>query len=149
MEEARWEQKLQAVTQILTHQTTSPSLHSQFIFSSQIPCYIHSDYPPILCTKHTPPSLIIWWWCCSNFFLSRLPRTSWRSKCPYQQPPPLILAKGVEAARWEDDEKRREYVRMRTKRRPLRSKINPLVPFLVPNLMLLSLLLWNPFPQYD
>uniref|UniRef100_A0A7N0UY33 Transmembrane protein n=1 Tax=Kalanchoe fedtschenkoi TaxID=63787 RepID=A0A7N0UY33_KALFE len=146
MEEATWEQKLQALTHILTHHTTSPSLHSQLLFSSLIPCYAHSDYPPVLCSK---PTLHLTW--AFTHFLRRIspPRTSWRCKCPYQQPPPLILAKGLEAASWEDEERRREYVRMRTSRRPLRSKVNPMVPFLVPNLMLLSLLLWNPFPEYD
>lgn len=140
-----WEQKMQALTHILTHQTTSPSLHSQFLFSSLVPCCCcHYDYPPIFSRK--PHQLLFW---AFSHRLSGLPRTSWRSKCPYQQPPPLILADGVEAARWEDDERRREYVRMRTRRRPLKSKVNPFIPFLLPNLMLLSLLLWNPFPEYD
>lgn len=88
-----------------------------------------------------------------SLFLKRvstlgLPQTSWRSKCPYQQPPPLVLAKGVEEAKWEDEEIR-EYVKKRLKRKRLGSDMNPLIPTLLPNLVLFSLLLWNPFPEYD
>ncbi|KAK2995004.1 hypothetical protein RJ640_030051 [Escallonia rubra] len=75
-----------------------------------------------------------------------LPQTSWRSKCPYHQPPPLILAKGVEEARWGEEEKR-DYVRKRLRRKRLGSDVHPFIPILVPNLFLLSLLLWNPFPS--
>ncbi|KAJ0018951.1 hypothetical protein Pint_10518 [Pistacia integerrima] len=128
MDDTTWEQKLQALTHILTSPTTSPSLYSQFFISTQIPCYINWDYPPILCNKPTfpPPS----------------------SECPYQQPPPLILAKGVEEAQWGDAQKR-EYVRMRLRRKRLGTDVNPLIPTLLPNLLLFSLLLWNPFPVDD
>ncbi|KAJ0083112.1 hypothetical protein Patl1_10648 [Pistacia atlantica] len=108
MDDTTWEQKLQALTHILTSPTTSPSLYSQFFISTQIPCYINWDYPPILCNKPTFPPLLLRWG--FSLFLKRvsrfgLPHTSWRSKCPYQQPPPLILSKGVEEAQWGDAQK--------------------------------------------
>ncbi|XP_044462792.1 uncharacterized protein LOC123193769 [Mangifera indica] len=151
MDETTWEQKLQALTHILTSPTNSPSLYSQFFISTQIPCYINWNYPPILCTRPTFPPLLLRWG--FSLFLRRvsrfgLPHTSWRSKCPYQQPPPLILAKGVEEAQWGDAQKR-EYVRMRFKRKRLVSDVNPLIPTLLPNLLLFTLLLWNPFPDED
>lgn len=151
MEDTTWEQRLEAVTHVLTSPTTSPSLHSQFFISTQIPCYLNWDYPPVLCNKpsaKTFPSLHFRWGI--SLFLKRvsrfgLPETSWRSKCPFQQPPPLILAKGVEEARW-GEEQRREYVRKRLARKRLCNDVNPLIPVLLPNMLLFSLLLWNPFP---
>jgi hypothetical protein len=148
-EDTTWEQRLQALTHILTSPTTTPSLHSQFFISTQIPCYLDWEYPPILCTKHPSmfPSLHLRWG--FSLFLKRvrrfgLPETSWRSKCPFQQPPPLILANGVEEARWEI-EQRKEYVRKRLSRKRLQSDVHPLIPFLIPNLLLFGLLLWDPF----
>ncbi|XP_050230691.1 uncharacterized protein LOC126679756 [Mercurialis annua] len=153
MENTTWEQRLQALTHILTSPTTTPSLHSQFLISTQIPCYINWDYPPILCTNGTStfPSVHFRW--VFSHFLKRasrlgLPETSWRCKCPYQVPPPLILAKGVEEAEW-GDEQRREYVRNRLRRKKLGCNINPAIPILVPNMFLFSLLLWNPFPDLE
>ncbi|KAK3000434.1 hypothetical protein RJ639_021687 [Escallonia herrerae] len=151
MEDTTWEQKLQALTHILTHPTNTPSLHSQLFISTQVPCYLNWDYPPTLCPKSSttfPPLHLRW---AFSLFLKRvsrfgLPQTSWRSKCPYHQPPPLILAKGVEEARWGEEEKR-DYVRKRLRRKRLGSDVHPLIPILVPNLLLLSLLLWNPFPS--
>ncbi|XP_009757118.1 uncharacterized protein LOC107783251 [Nicotiana tabacum] len=151
MEDTRWDQRIQALTHIITNPTTKPSLDSQIFISSQVPCYLNWDYPPILCTKYstnTFPSVNLRW--ALSVFLKRVsrlgaPETSWRSKCPYQQPPPLILAKGLEEAHW-GDEQRRLYVRKRFKRRHLGSDVHPLIPFIVPNLLLFSLLLWNPFP---
>ncbi|KAF7803413.1 uncharacterized protein G2W53_042524 [Senna tora] len=144
MEDTTWMQRLQALTHILTSPTTAPSLHSQFLISYQIPCYLHWDYPPILCSK---PYVLTRW--SLSLFLRRLlrlgpPRTSWRSKCAFQQPPPLALAKGVEEARWGDEE-RREYVRKRLGRKRLVRDVNPVIPVLIPNLFLISLMLWNPF----
>ncbi|KAF8409194.1 hypothetical protein HHK36_005268 [Tetracentron sinense] len=146
MEETRWEQRLQALTHILTHPTTNPSLHSQLFISTQIPCYLNWDYPPVLC--NTFPSLHLKWG--FSLFLKRvsklgLPETSWRSKCPFQQPPPLILAKGVEEAQWGEAEKR-EYFRKRLRRKRLGSNVHPLIPILLPNLLLFSLFFWDPFP---
>ncbi|XAR66498.1 hypothetical protein NMG60_11012764 [Bertholletia excelsa] len=150
MEETTWEQRLQALTHVVTHPTTTPTLHSQIFISTQIPCYLNWDYPPIFCTESpsTFPPLHLKW--AFSLFLKRVsrlgaPKTSWRSKCPYHLPPPLVLAKGVEPAQWDDD-KKREYVRNRLRRRRLGSDVNPLIPIVVPNLLLFSLLLWNPFP---
>ncbi|XP_061341614.1 uncharacterized protein LOC133287927 [Gastrolobium bilobum] len=148
MEDTRWEQRLQALTHILTSPTTTPSLHSQFFIATQIPCYLKWDYPPILCSD--PWILKRWEW---SLFLKRvfrmgLPQTSWRSKCPFQQPPPLILAKGVDEAEW-GHEQRRAYVRKRLSRKHLDKNVNPLLPILIPNLLLLSLLIWNPFRSLD
>ncbi|KAJ6925910.1 hypothetical protein NC651_010373 [Populus alba x Populus x berolinensis] len=123
MEDTTWEQRLQALTHLLTSPATTPPLYSQFFISTQIPCYLKWDYPPILCNKDTKtfPSLLLRWG--FSLFLKRAsrlgcPETSWRSKCPYQQPPPLILAKGLEEAQW-GDEQRREYVRKRLRRKKL------------------------------
>ncbi|KAJ7968605.1 Transmembrane protein [Quillaja saponaria] len=153
MEETTWENRIQALTHILTSPTTKPNLHSQFFISSKIPCYLNWDYPPILCSKllTTFPSLYTRWG--FSLFLKRvsrfgLPKTSWRSKCPFQQPPPLILAKGLEEAQW-GEEQRREYVRKRFSRKRVGSNINPVIPILIPNLFLFTLLFWSPFPTYD
>ncbi|KAK6264687.1 hypothetical protein QQP08_020155 [Theobroma cacao] len=154
MDDTTWEQKLQALTHILTSPTTSPPLHSQFFISSQIPCYLNWDYPPVLCNKPNTdrfPSLHLKWG--FSIFLKRvstlgLPETSWRSKCPYHQPPPLILAKGVEEAQWDDGQKR-VYVRKRLRRKLRGSDIQPWIPILIPDLLLFSLLLFNPFPLND
>ncbi|KAI4296806.1 hypothetical protein L6164_036729 [Bauhinia variegata] len=145
MEDTTLEQRLHAITHILTNPTTKPSLHSQFFISNQIPCYLNWDYPPILCSKS--PSLLPRW--VLSLFLRRVlrlgaPRTSWRSKCPFQQPPPLILAKGLEEAEW-DAAQRMAYVRKRLARKPIELHVNPLIPVVIPNLFLFSLLFWDPF----
>ncbi|XP_055804494.1 uncharacterized protein LOC129873424 [Solanum dulcamara] len=148
MEDTIWNQRIQALTHIILNPTTKPSFESQIFISNQIPCYLNWDYPPILCTKSTFPSVYLKW--AFSVYLKRVsrfvaPETSWRSKCPYQQPPPLILAKGVEEAQWGDEE-RRQYVRKRFKRRHFGSDVNPFIPFIVPNILLFSLLYCNPFP---
>ncbi|KAI3947967.1 hypothetical protein MKW92_042349 [Papaver armeniacum] len=131
----------------LTHQTIKPSLHSRLFISNQVPCYLNWDYPPFLCKKQDAnsfPSLHLKWG--FALFLKRVlrlgpPLTSWRSQCPYQQPTPLILAKGLE---------RREYFKKRVKRKRFGGwNINPLIPVLAPNLMLLSLLFLKPFSDDD
>ncbi|XP_043702873.1 uncharacterized protein LOC122653024 [Telopea speciosissima] len=153
MEETNWEQRVQALTHVLTNPTRNPSLHSQLFISTQIPCYLNWSYPPILCNKdqHTNafPSLHLRWG--FSLFLKRVsrlgaPETSWRSRCPFQQPPPLILAKGVEEAQW-GDEQRRDYFKKRLRRKRFVSDVNPLIPIMIPNILLLSLLFWNPFPE--
>lgn len=146
MEETTWEQKLQALTHILTHPTTTPTLHSQLFISTQIPCYLNWNYPPLLCPKSSPTLHLKWVF---SLFLKRvsrlgLPPTSWRSKCPYQLPPPLVLAKGVDEANWSDEKKKIEYVRRRLRRKPLGIYIHPLIHILVPNLLLLSVFFWIP-----
>ncbi|KAK7302830.1 hypothetical protein RJT34_13727 [Clitoria ternatea] len=144
MEDTGWEERVEAITHILTKPTTTPSLHSQFLMGTQIPCYLNWDYPPILCSN---PALLKKW--VFSFFLRRLfPRTSWRSKCPFQQPPPLILAKGVDEPQWEPHQ-RRAYVRNRMATRPRRKNVNPLLPVAIPNILLLSLMIWNPFSYLD
>nr|GMD91915.1 uncharacterized protein LOC7456773 isoform X1 [Ipomoea batatas] len=145
MEEATWQQRLHALTHILTNPEPTPPLHSQFFISTQVPCYLNWHYPPLLCPK---PLLHKW---AISLFLKRLsrfglPETSWRSKCPYHQPPPVVLAKGVAEAEWGDEEKRL-YVRQRLRRKPLVSNVHPLIPILVPNLLLLSVFFWNPYPD--
>ncbi|CAJ1963596.1 unnamed protein product [Sphenostylis stenocarpa] len=147
MEEASWEQRLQALTHILTSPTTTPSLHSQFFIATQIPCYLNWDYPPFLCSN---PNLLRTW--LRSFFLKRVfgtapPQTSWRSKCPFHQPPPLILAGGVEEPHW-GPQQRRAYVRKRMARK-LRKNVNPVPHIVIPNLLLLSLMIWNPFQSPD
>uniref|UniRef100_A0A7C8Z693 Uncharacterized protein n=1 Tax=Opuntia streptacantha TaxID=393608 RepID=A0A7C8Z693_OPUST len=125
MEDTTWEQRSQALTHILTSPTTNPSLDSQFFISTQVPCYLNWDYPPLLCSKPHPETYLRKW--AFSLFLKRVsrlgqPLTSWRSKCPYHQPPPLILAKGVEEARW-DDQGKKQYVRKRLARKRLQSEI--------------------------
>ncbi|XP_076901764.1 uncharacterized protein LOC143556291 [Bidens hawaiensis] len=144
MEETTWEQRHHALTHILTHPTHTPALHSQFFISTQIPCYLNWDYPPILCPKHNQFQWLI------GLFLKRVSKLgvinqiSWRSKCPYQQPPPLVLAKGVEEAKWGDEDKI-EYMRKRLRRKKLGNDINPWIPILLPNAILLSFLFWDPY----
>ncbi|KAI3923911.1 hypothetical protein MKW98_012700 [Papaver atlanticum] len=156
MEETNLEQRLHALTHLLTHPTVKPSLHSQLFISNQVPCYLNWDYPPFLCKKQDAnnfPSLHLKWG--FTLFLRRVlrlgpPLTSWRSQCPYQQPPPLILAKGLEVPTQLGEEQRREYFRKRVKRKRFGGwNINPLIPVLVPNLMLLSLLFLKPFADDD
>ncbi|KAG8385516.1 hypothetical protein BUALT_Bualt03G0053400 [Buddleja alternifolia] len=149
MENTSWDQKLQALTHILTSPTSSPPLHSQLFIATQIPCYLNWDYPPLLChhSSAAPPPLLKW---AFSRFLKRasrfgLPETSWRSKCPYQLPPPLVLAKGVEEAQWGEEDKRK-YVWSRLTRKRLGSNVHPLIPIIVPNLLMLSLLFWDPIP---
>ncbi|KAI5447943.1 uncharacterized protein LOC127081784 [Lathyrus oleraceus] len=148
MEDTTWEQKLHALTHILTTPTTTPSLHSQFFIATQIPCYLNWDYPPILCSN---PSLLQKW--NRSFFLKRLttmgiPKTSWRSKCPFQQPPPLILARGVEEAQWGNEE-RKSYARKRLSRKQIGRDVNPVLAVLLPSALLLSVFIWNPFSYLD
>ena len=144
MENTTWEQRHNTLTHIITHPTTTPSLHSQYLVSTQIPCYHKWDYPPILCSKHSQFKWAI------GLFLKRVSKLgvinqgTWRSNCPYQQPPPLVLAKGVEEAKWGDHDKR-EYVKKRLRKKKMGNDINPWIPILLPNLILLSFLFWDPY----
>ncbi|KAK6932613.1 hypothetical protein RJ641_002237 [Dillenia turbinata] len=104
MKETTLEQRITAVTYIVTNPTTTPSLHSQLFISANITCFLNWDYPPILCNKSQatfPPLLFRWGFSLHLKRVSRLgaPETSWRSKCPYQLPLPLKLVKGVEEAK--------------------------------------------------
>ncbi|EOA29183.1 hypothetical protein CARUB_v10025455mg [Capsella rubella] len=144
MEETTWEQRLQAVTHILTNPTTKPSLHSQFLIGSLVPNYTSWDYPPIYSQKH----LRQWWVSQILKRVSRfgLPDTSWRSNCPYYQPAAAVMAMGVDEGKWGKEE-RREYARKRLRRKRLVNEVNPYIPLLVPNLLLFTLLLWDPLPE--
>ncbi|XP_039146893.1 LOW QUALITY PROTEIN: uncharacterized protein LOC120284164 [Dioscorea cayenensis subsp. rotundata] len=140
-----WEQKLQALTHILTHPTSTPSLHSQLFIASRVPCFLFWDYPPFLCSPN-PPMLH---WVLSLFF-SRvstfgLPAFSWRSSCPFLQPPPPFLSPAVVTApvRWGSEE-RRDWARRRLRRGQLGLRLHPFVVISVPNLVLLALLLYDP-----
>ncbi|CAH9121997.1 unnamed protein product [Cuscuta epithymum] len=143
MEDIEWEQRHHVLTHIISSpEPTPPPLYSQFFISTQVPCYLNWHYPPLLC-----PTPLLRKWALSRF-LNRLtaPETSWRSQCPYSQPPPVVLAKGLEAANWGDEEKR-EYAMKRVKRRPLARRLHPFFAVMVPNILALSLFLWNPFPD--
>ncbi|XP_015067156.1 uncharacterized protein LOC107011973 [Solanum pennellii] len=150
MEDTTWNQRIQALTHIILNPTTKPSFESQIFISNQIPCYLNWDYPPILCTKITFPSVYLKW--AFSYYLkwiSRLgaPETSWRSKCPYQQPPPLILAKGVEEAQWGDEE-RRQFVRKRFKKRIFSREGNIFVLAILPNILALLFIFRNPYLKF-
>ncbi|KAI3718977.1 hypothetical protein L6452_19862 [Arctium lappa] len=147
MEEMTWEQRHHALTHILTQPpTTTPSLHSQFFISTQLPSsnsnyllHFHSNsyYPPIHHHQFR--------WA-FGLFLRRMSRLegSWRATCPYQLPQPLVLAKGVQPPKWGHQDKI-EYVKMRLRRKRLGNHFNPWIPILLPNLILFSFLLWDPF----
>ncbi|RAL48461.1 hypothetical protein DM860_005885 [Cuscuta australis] len=109
MEDMNWEQKLHALTHIITSPAPSPPpLHSQYFIAAQVPCYLTWHYPPLLYPK---PLIHLKW--ALSFFLRNLsvgsecPKNSWRSKCPYNVLPLVVLVGGVEAVAWGDEEKRR------------------------------------------
>lgn len=144
-----WLQRMHALTHVLTHTTATPSLHSQLFVATQVPCFLSWDYPPFLCSP--PPSafppLLRW---SIGLFLRRasrlcLPASSWRSKCPFQQPPPLVLSRAVDPPppRWGPEE-RRECFRKRLRRGRIGLRVPPFLAFAIPNIALLSLLLWDP-----
>ncbi|GER36428.1 alpha/beta-Hydrolases superfamily protein, partial [Striga asiatica] len=147
MDNTSWDQKIHALTHILTTPTASPPLHSQLFIASQIPCYLHWDYPPLLCRRSPAGPLPLVKWAFLRFLKKAskfgLSETSWRSKCPYQLPPPLVPARGLEEARWGEEDRIR-YVRRRLRRERLGIKVNPLIGIVVPNLLLLATLLWDP-----
>ncbi|GAB2231377.1 hypothetical protein Droror1_Dr00010383 [Drosera rotundifolia] len=149
MEGTKWEERLNALVHILASPSTTPSLHSQLFIATQLPSYHRwHHYPPLLAASC---AIRLRWE--FSYFLRRtsrlgLPVTSWRCKCPYHIPPPLILAEGVEEARW-DEEGMRAYARKRLFRKIRGSRLNRWFVILVPNLLALSLLLWNPFPDSD
>jgi hypothetical protein len=137
-----WRDRIETLSHVLTHQTLAPSLHSQFFVSLRAPCFLDWSFPPFLCPLAT--SLPSW---SLSFFLSSashlgLPRSTWRSLCPFQQPPPCILSSGVDPApeRWGLQE-RREYARRRIRRGRFGLHIPQVLLFAVPNLVLLSLVL--------
>ncbi|XP_073026469.1 uncharacterized protein [Primulina eburnea] len=146
MEKTSWEQRMNVLTHVLTTRSTSPPLHSQLFIATQIPCY-----PPLFSHQSSsaafPPPLLEW---IVSRFLERistfgLHQASWRSRSPFQLPRPLVLAEGVEVAQWSEEEKR-EYAWKRFHRRRLGNNVNPWIPIVIPNMLLLSLLFWDPIP---
>ncbi|CAN6276009.1 unnamed protein product [Urochloa humidicola] len=102
-----WSQRAEALTHILTHPSHSPSLHSQLLVASRVPCPPPgpTPYPPFLCPGGAGASLLRW--ALASVFLPRaarlgLPPSSWRSRCPFQLPPPLVPSSAIEPApeRW-------------------------------------------------
>lgn len=163
MEETTWEERIRAVTHLLTAPPSAavfPPLHSQLFLGACAPCYTRWDFPPFLCRRLgrsplpgvLPPLPLLLDWSIS-FFLSRgaclgrpaVPASSWRSKCPFQQPPPRVLSSVVEPApaRWGAEELR-AYFRGRLRRRRLGIEVPTLVAVAAPNMLLFSLLLWDP-----
>ncbi|KAM3387602.1 hypothetical protein ACQJBY_010444 [Aegilops geniculata] len=120
-----WAQRTEALTHILTHPSHSPSLHSQLFLASRVPCPPRgSSYPPFLC-----PGASLLRWALTSVFLPRaarlgLPPSSWRSRCPFQLPPPLVPSAGIEPApeRWSESELRGYAQRRRARRGPMRTR---------------------------
>lgn len=156
MEETGWEDRMRAVTHILTSppsEVAAPPLHSQVFLAAAAPCYARWDFPPFLCPRGeggllpATPRLLSW---SVAFFLSSLGRrrpyaASWRSKCPFQQPPPLVVSAAVEPAPpRRSPEEMRAYFRRRLRRRRPGVELPALVAVVAPNMLLFSLLLWDP-----
>jgi len=120
-----WAQRTEALTHILTHPSHSPSLHSQLFLASRVPCPgSASSYPPFLC-----PGASLLRWALASVFLPRaarlgLPPSSWRSRCPFQLPPPLVPSAAIEPApeRWGDAELAAYARRRRARRGPLTTR---------------------------
>ncbi|PKA67142.1 hypothetical protein AXF42_Ash004634 [Apostasia shenzhenica] len=141
-----WGDCIDTLTHILTYPTTTPSLHSQLFVASRVPCFLRWDYPPFLCPDPTP-TILRW---AEGLFRRRVAKfgrlqASWRSKCPFQQPPPLVLSTAVKPAppRWMP-ENLREHFRQRIQRGRLGLRVSPLLVVTVPNLLLLLLLFCDP-----
>ncbi|XP_031482118.1 uncharacterized protein LOC116252155 [Nymphaea colorata] len=153
MEETTLEERSRVLAHILTVPTTQPSLYDQFFISRQMPCYLKWDYPPVFCKRNNNGWLPLHFQYGLLLFFRRcvklgLPETSWRCKCPFQQPPPLTIAKGVEPASLQlNTEKKRELARKILNRKRWISRVHPLIPFLVPNVALFMLFFHNPLPE--
>ncbi|KAL5213989.1 hypothetical protein ABZP36_003141 [Zizania latifolia] len=125
-----WSQRTEALNHILTHPSYSPSLHSQLFLASRVPCPPPgSTYPPFLC-----PGAGILRWALASIFLPRvarlcLPPSSWRSRCPFQLPPPLVPSAAIEPApeRWSKAELQGYARRRRARRGPMRARPLPSV----------------------
>ncbi|CAN6239829.1 unnamed protein product [Urochloa humidicola] len=124
-----WAQRAEALTHILTHPSHSPSLHSQLLLASRVPCPPPgpTPYPPFLCPGAGGASLFRW--ALASVFLPRatrlgLPPSSWRSRCPFQLPPPLVPSAAIEPApeRWGDAELTAYARRRRARRGPLTAR---------------------------
>ncbi|XP_062186198.1 uncharacterized protein LOC133889751 [Phragmites australis] len=147
-----WAQRAEALTHILTHPSHSPSLHSQLFLASRVPCPPQgpgytTTYPPFLC-----PGASLLRWALASVFLPRaarlcLPPSSWRSRCPFQLPPPLVPSSGIEPApeRWAEDELSGYARRRRARRGPVRARpplsVAGVVFTTVPNIVIIAVII--------
>ncbi|KAK3144488.1 hypothetical protein QOZ80_4AG0313710 [Eleusine coracana subsp. coracana] len=102
-----------------------PKTRTQLFLASRVPCpggTASYSYPPFLC-----PGASLLRWALSAVFLPRaarlgLPPSSWRSRCPFQLPPPLVPSAGIEPApeRWTEAELSAYARRRRARRGPMR-----------------------------
>ncbi|KAF0913077.1 hypothetical protein E2562_020230 [Oryza meyeriana var. granulata] len=140
-----WPQRAEALTHILTHPSYSPSLHSQLFLASRVPCPPPgSTYPPFLCSG---AGLLRW--ALTSVFLPRvarlcLPPSSWRSRCPFQLPPPIVPSAAIEPApeRWSEAELQGYARRQRAQRGPMRARpphsVAGAVLTIVPNVVIVA-----------
>ncbi|KAL6652537.1 hypothetical protein ACP70R_011462 [Stipagrostis hirtigluma subsp. patula] len=145
-----WAQRTEALTHILTHPSHAPSLHSQLFLASRVPCPppgATTSYPPFLC-----PGASLLRWALAAVFLPRaarlgLPPSSWRSRCPFQLPPPLVPSSAIEPApaRWGEDELRGYARRRRARRGPLTTRpplsVAGAVLTTVPNIVIIAVVI--------
>uniref|UniRef100_A0A0A9D8D6 Uncharacterized protein n=1 Tax=Arundo donax TaxID=35708 RepID=A0A0A9D8D6_ARUDO len=148
-----WAQRAEALTHVLTHPSHSPSLHSQLFLASRVPCppqgpgTATTSYPPFLC-----PGASLLRWALTAVFLPRsarlcLPPSSWRSRCPFQHPPPLVPSAGIEPApeRWGEAELRDYARRRRARRGPVRARpplsVAGVVLTTVPNIVIIAVII--------
>ncbi|XP_015691737.2 uncharacterized protein LOC102721636 [Oryza brachyantha] len=140
-----WPERAEALTHVLTNPSHSPSLHSQLFLASRVPCPpAGSTYPPFLC-----PGAGLLRWALASVFLPRvarlcLPPSSWRSRCPFQLPPPIVSSIGIEQApeRWSEAELRAYARRQRVLRGPMRARpphsVAGAVLTIVPNVVIVA-----------
>uniref|UniRef100_A0ACD5UC17 Uncharacterized protein n=1 Tax=Avena sativa TaxID=4498 RepID=A0ACD5UC17_AVESA len=143
-----WAQRTEALTHILTHPSHSPSLHSQLFLASRVPCPPRgSSYPPFLC-----PGASLLRWSLTSVFLPRasrlgLPPSSWRSRCPFQLPPPLVPSAAIEPApeRWGEAELKAYAQRRRARRGPMSTRppvsVAGVVLTTVPNVVIIAVIM--------
>ncbi|CAM0904205.1 unnamed protein product [Alopecurus aequalis] len=142
-----WAQRTEALTHILTDPSHSPSLHSQLFLASRVPCPPRgSSYPPFLC-----PGASLLRWAFTSVFLPRvarlsLPPSSWRSRCPFQLPSPLVPSTAIEPApeRWGEAELRGYAQRRRARRGPMKARppvsVAGVVLTTVPNIVIIAVI---------
>ncbi|KAL6882564.1 hypothetical protein ACP4OV_011254 [Aristida adscensionis] len=140
-----WAQRTAALTHILTHPSHAPSLHSQLFLASRAPCPPPgTSWPPFLC-----PGASLLRWAVAAVFLPRaarlgLPPSSWRSRCPFQIPPPLVPSAAIEPApeRWGEEELSAYARRRRARRGPMMARpphsVAGVVLATVPNVVIVA-----------
>ncbi|XP_051217817.1 uncharacterized protein [Lolium perenne] len=143
-----WARRSEALTHILTDPSHSPSLHSQLFLASRVPCPPGgSSYPPFLC-----PGASLLRWALASVFIPRaarlgLPPSSWRSRCPFQLPPPVVPSTAIEPApeRWGEAELRGYAQRRRARRGPMRVRppvsVAGIVLTTVPNFVIIAVIM--------